>query len=70
MPIDVVKQNGLLDRYVSDLGVAGQVAATDHLDALPPHAFGIGRPAPTLTPRIRLDLSVRARRVESPHPHT
>ena len=29
MPIDVVKQNGLLDRYVSDLGGTGHVAATD-----------------------------------------
>jgi polyisoprenoid-binding protein YceI len=33
------------------------------------HAFGIGCPASTFTPQIRLDLAVRARRVEGPHPH-
>jgi hypothetical protein len=33
------------------------------------HAIGIGNPASTLRPQIRLDLSVRARRVEGPHPH-
>jgi polyisoprenoid-binding protein YceI len=33
------------------------------------HAFGIGSPASTFTPQIRLDLAVRARRVEGPHPH-
>jgi polyisoprenoid-binding protein YceI len=33
------------------------------------HALGIGRPASTRTPPIRLDLSVRARRVESSDPH-
>jgi polyisoprenoid-binding protein YceI len=32
-------------------------------------AFGIGGPASTFTPQIRLDLSVHARRVEGPHPH-
>jgi polyisoprenoid-binding protein YceI len=32
-------------------------------------AFGIGRQASTFPPPIRLDLSVRARRVEGPHPH-
>ena len=33
------------------------------------HAFGIGGPASTFTPQIRLDLAVRARRVEGPHPY-
>jgi hypothetical protein len=33
------------------------------------HAFGIGSPASTFTPQIRLDLAVRARRVEDPHPY-
>ena len=33
------------------------------------HALGIGRPASTRTPPIRLDLSVRARRVGSSDPH-
>jgi polyisoprenoid-binding protein YceI len=33
------------------------------------HAFGIGGPAPTFSPQLRLDLSVRARRVQGPHPH-
>ena len=32
-------------------------------------AFGIGRPASTVSPKIRLDLSLRARRLEDPHPH-
>ena len=32
-------------------------------------AFGIGRPGPTYRRQLRLDLVVRARRVESPHPH-
>jgi polyisoprenoid-binding protein YceI len=32
-------------------------------------AFGIGSPASTFSPQIRLDLSVRARRVEGRHPH-
>ena len=32
-------------------------------------AFGIGRPGPTYSRQLRLDLVVRARRVESPHPH-
>ena len=32
-------------------------------------AFGIGSPAPTFSPKLRVDLSVRARRVQGPHPH-
>jgi polyisoprenoid-binding protein YceI len=32
-------------------------------------AFGIGSPASTFSPQIRLDLAVRARRVEGRHPH-
>jgi polyisoprenoid-binding protein YceI len=32
-------------------------------------AFGIGRPDPTSSPQIRLDLSMRARRVAGPHLH-
>ena len=31
--------------------------------------FGIGRPSSTVRPQIWLELAVRARRVESPHPH-
>jgi polyisoprenoid-binding protein YceI len=31
-------------------------------------AFGIASPASTFSPQIRLDLVVRARRVEDPHP--
>jgi polyisoprenoid-binding protein YceI len=32
-------------------------------------AFGIGSPGSTFSPKIRLDLAMRTRRVESPHPH-
>jgi polyisoprenoid-binding protein YceI len=32
-------------------------------------AFGIGSPASTFSPKIRLDLVVRASRAGSPHPH-
>jgi polyisoprenoid-binding protein YceI len=32
-------------------------------------AYGIGGPASTLTPQIGVDLAVRARRVEGPHPY-
>jgi polyisoprenoid-binding protein YceI len=31
--------------------------------------FGIAGPVSALTPQIRLDLALRARRVEDPHPH-
>jgi polyisoprenoid-binding protein YceI len=33
------------------------------------HAIGIGSPASTVSPQARLDLSVHARRVQSPRPH-
>jgi polyisoprenoid-binding protein YceI len=31
--------------------------------------FGMARPVSTFTPQIRVDLAVRARRAEDPHPH-
>jgi polyisoprenoid-binding protein YceI len=47
---------------------AGWLALQGH-GVLDRRAFGIGSPALTFSSQIRLDLSVRARRVQGPHPH-